>query len=34
MIGRYLSVEDRAWLEQNVRSAGREYMSYDWSVNG
>jgi hypothetical protein len=34
MIGRYLSVEDRAWLEQNGRSAGREYMSYDWSVNG
>ena len=34
MIGRYLSVEDRAWLEENARTARREYMSYDWHVNG
>jgi hypothetical protein len=34
MIGRYLNVEDRAWLEQNARTARREYMSYDWHVNG
>ena len=34
MIGRYLSVEDRTWLEQNGRTAKREYFDYDWRVNG
>ena len=34
MIGRYLDVEDRAWLEEHGGSARREYMDYDWSVNG
>ncbi len=34
MIGRYLSVEDRTWLEQNGRTAKREYFDYDWGVNG
>jgi len=34
MIERYVNVEDRTWLERNGATAPREYMDYDWRVNG
>ena len=34
MISRYLGEDDRSWLEQHVASANREYLAYDWRVNG
>lgn len=34
MISRYLDADDRAWLEAHGSTAKREYMPYDWRVNG
>jgi hypothetical protein len=34
MISRYLGADDRAWLEAHGASAKREYLPYDWRVNG
>jgi hypothetical protein len=34
MISRYLDADDRAWLDAHGASAKREYLPYDWRVNG
>lgn len=33
-ISRYLDADDRAWLEQHGAKVRREYLPYDWRVNG
>jgi hypothetical protein len=34
MISRYLDADDRKWLEARDANAKREYLPYDWRVNG
>ena len=34
MISRYLDADDRAWLERHAATTRREYLPYDWRVNG